>query len=141
MAKAKLLPDNAYLDALEADNDRLRLRVAELEKQVTKLSTTSEFMVMTPVAQFGLTPSEAIVFARLAASGFASNDDLLAAVSAGKAKVPDRKIIDVYICKIRNKLERFDIVIETAQGRGYKIGAAGLAKIAAIQAGTEFDSA
>lgn len=130
------LPEDAYLRALEADNDQLRIRIAELERVVAKLSATSEFVALTPVAEFGFTPSEAAIFGRLAATGFASNDDLLA-VCRGKGDAkPKIKIIDVYICKIRKKVERFDIVIETLHGRGYKIGPLGLARIAAIQAGT-----
>lgn len=129
-------PD-AYMAVLEADNDRLRLRVADLEVEVARLSSTSDFNVMTPVAQFGFTPSESMVFARIAATGFATTEDLYKVICVGKKNPPMVKTIDVYVCKIRNKLERFDIVIETAHGRGYKIGPDSLAKIAAIQAGTE----
>jgi two-component system cell cycle response regulator CtrA len=126
-----------YVTVIEADNEMLRQRVADLERQVAKLSAGAELSVMTPVAQFGLTPSEALVFGRIAATGFATKQDLHATISAGKKIAPEPKVVDVYVCKIRNKLERFDIVIETAHGRGYKIGAEGLAKIAAIQSGTQ----
>jgi two-component system cell cycle response regulator CtrA len=135
-------PDGAYELVLEADNDRLRLRVAELEREVARLSAKHEIVMLTPVAEFGFTPSEALIFARLAATGFVTNDDLMAVLTAGKTgTAPGRKIIDVYVCKIRKKLDRFDIVIETMHGRGYKIGPDSLAKVAAIQSGTEIVAA
>jgi len=139
--KPQQLPDDAYLRALEADNDRLRLRVADLEAQVAKLSSTPEFTITTPSAEFGFTPSEAGVFARLVATGFASNEDLLAMAKGKGASAPKMKVIDVYICKIRKKVERFDIVIETLHGRGYRIPAESLQKVAKIQAGTQLAAA
>lgn len=134
--KPTQLPDDAYLRSVEEDNDRLRVRIAELEAEVAKLSATSEFVAMTPVAAFKFTPSEQGIFARLVASGFASNKDLLACASGKGTRAPKMKIVDVYICKIRKKVERFDIVIETLHGRGYKIGPDSMAQIAAVQAGT-----
>jgi len=139
--KPTQLPDDAYLMALEADNDRLRLRIAELEAQVSKLSDEMGVVAMTPVAAFKFTPSESNIFGRLAANGYASNADLLAVACGKSGRKPQIKIVDVYICKIRKKIEPFDIVIETLHGRGYRIGPEGLAKIAAIQSGTEIAQA
>jgi two-component system cell cycle response regulator CtrA len=135
----KRRPD--YLEVLEADNEQLRARVSELEARVAKLSSAAEFTVMTPVSKFGLTASEGRIFARIVATGFATKDDLHAAICHGKAIEPEPKIVDVYVCKIRAKLEPFEIVIETAHGRGYKIGPESMAKIMSIQTGTHIEMA
>lgn len=127
----------SYLEIIEADNDRLRQRVAELESEVARLSASPEVYMASPSPKFRLTPTEALVFARIVATGFATKRDLLAIVSLGKEKPPEEKIVDVYVCKIRAKLEPFDIVIETAHGRGYKISPENRAIVAAMQAGTQ----
>lgn len=40
-----------------------------------------------------------------------------------EGETPDFKIVDVYICKVRPKLELHGIAIETAWGRGYSMPA------------------
>lgn len=129
----KKQPD--YLAVVEADNERLRRRVTDLEEDVARLSSAPEISVMTPISRFGLTASEGKIFARIVATGFASKADLHATICHGKDIEPDPKVIDVYVCKIRAKLEPFDIVIETAHSRGYKIGPDSLAIVMAIQTG------
>jgi two-component system cell cycle response regulator CtrA len=127
----------SYVEVLEADNDALRARVAALEAEVAKLSASAEVVVMTPIKAFGLTPTEGKVFARIAATGFATKQDIYATICAGQKTHPEPKVVDVYVHKVRAKVERFDIVIETAHGRGYSIGPDSRAKIAAMQAGTD----
>lgn len=138
MPKRPPQPDDAaYILILEADNDSLRCRVEELERELAKHTSSAEEMVMQPIAGLGLTPQEGVVLSRIAANGFATKEQILQAVSAARGREIDVKIVDVYICKVRKKLQRHDIVIETAQGRGYKIDEDNLAKIAALRNGTQ----
>ncbi len=130
-----------YVAVIEAENERLRQRVAQLEAEVGRLSSSPQFSVMTPISKFGLTASEGKILARIAATGYASKGDLYACICHGKAIEPEPKVVDVYVCKIRNKLARFDIVIETVHGRGYKLGPESMAKIVAIQTGTDIELA
>lgn len=127
---------DAYMATLERDNEALRQRVEALEAELAKHAFSPESMVMTPSKQFGLTDREGRTFARIATSGFATKEQLLEAVTLPGKPPPIYKIVDVYVCKVRKKVERFGIVIETAHGRGYKIGPESMALIAAIQSGT-----
>jgi len=128
-----------YAVALEAINDKLRQRIAELENEIARLSLGLTIDFSGVPLQFGLTPAECKIVALMVSSGngFAAKRAILAALAAGKKSVPTHRVIDVHIRNIRVKLEPFDIVIETARGRGYKIRPEGLAKIAALQSGTE----
>jgi hypothetical protein len=132
-----IITDADYVAALERDNDELRTRVAMLEAKLGRFSSSDEVMLTAPSARFGLSRTEGHIFARIAAAGYATRDDLMTIANEGGSKNLDPKILHVWINKIRNKLAPFGIVIETARGRGYKIDAEGMAKIAAIQSGTE----
>lgn len=103
----------------------LRERIALLEREIGLRNAI-------PLV-FALTGSEAKVLSMLVQRGFASKEQLLIACTNDVTgnKVPEIKIVDVYICKIRRKLEKFGIVIETAWGRGYNLDADNRAKVMA----------
>lgn len=104
-----------YIEAIEAENDELRARIAELEEMVG-------LRIEIPLI-FGLTASEARVVGVMMRLPIATKEALLTAIITDVTgnKVPEQKIIDVFVCKARKKLQRFGIVIETVWGRGYRI--------------------
>jgi two-component system cell cycle response regulator CtrA len=113
-----------YIAALEAENDALRAKVADMERMFG-------FRNSVPYI-FGLTTSEGKVLSLLIERADANKHQLLTAVMADRVQEeePEMKIIDVYICKIRNKLKPFGIESETMWGRGYRLPSAEKAKIA-----------
>lgn len=52
-----------------------------------------------------------------------SKDQIMHALYADRMtdETPEPKIVDVYICKLRAKLGRYDLTIETLWGRGYQL--------------------
>jgi two-component system cell cycle response regulator CtrA len=112
--------DDARLDALEAENERLR---DELE--ALKASLGLRFLA--PV-EMGLTGHETKMFGRLLRGDAVSKDGLMNAVyTVGIDDQPEIKIIDVFICKIRKKLKPFGIEIATIWGVGYQMTAQSVA--------------
>lgn len=112
---SKLTLRDAYVESLEAENDVLRGRIAMLEAEIGLRNNV-------PLL-FGLTGSESRLMSMLLQRGFATKEQLLIAVTSDVTgnKVPEIKIVDVYICKMRKKLAPFGIVIETTWGRGYNL--------------------
>jgi two-component system, cell cycle response regulator CtrA len=113
-----------YVAALEAENDGLRAQLRDLEKSFG-------FYNDVPI-MFGLTGSEAKVLSLLGERDMANRDQFLSALMVGRGAdaEPEKKIVDVYICKIRSKLKPFGITIEAIWGRGYRLTEANKAKIA-----------
>lgn len=107
----------ARLEAVEAENVMLREKVDQLE-------TLLGWRVAAPLT-FGLTPSEAKVFGVLMKRDLATKT-LIAGTLYGDR--PDGgaeiKIADVFVCKIRAKLKRFGVEIETVWGHGWRLSPA-----------------
>lgn len=99
---------------LERENADLRERVAWLERCL--LGTASYHIL-------GLSAAEERVFGGLMSRDSFSKDQLLTLAYSDKvdADLPDIKIIDVFVCKIRKKLKPFGFGITTIWGRGYAI--------------------
>ncbi|MDR6953812.1 two-component system cell cycle response regulator CtrA [Ancylobacter sp. 3268] len=113
---------NARADALEAENDRLRQRIDQLE---AVLGVTFPAPV-----EWRLTRSEACVCGVLLKRELATKAAVMAALYRADGRdEPDTKIADVFICKIRKKLTPFGIVITTRHGLGWELrGRAELAR-------------
>lgn len=104
----------ARLEAVENENDMLRARVAQLEEMVG-------FHMPAPIV-FGFTGSEARVFGVLMKRDVATKEMVMAGLYAHKSDEGAAiKIVDVFICKMRAKLKRFEIPIETVWGQGYRL--------------------
>lgn len=104
---------------LEAENDRLRARVADLEA----LLFAADGWRAPP--DWGLTASEARIAGVLIARELASRNMIMAALYRDDAKdEPDPKVVGVFVCKLRRKLKPFGIVIETVWGEGWRLAAA-----------------
>lgn len=105
----------------EARAIALEQRVAELEFELDGLRAALNARGSPYFA--GLTASEASIgqLLRERAPGVVSNAalyDLLYSLR-GDSEMPEPKIIDVWICKLRAKVSAFSIEIRTAWGRGY----------------------
>jgi two-component system cell cycle response regulator CtrA len=108
---------DARLEAIEAENLLLRERVDQLE-------TLLGWRMPAPLA-FSLTPSEAKVFGVLMQRDLATKKLILGTLYGDR---PDGgaedKIADVFVCKIRAKLKRFGVEIETVWGTGWRMSPA-----------------
>lgn len=108
---------------VEQENSALRERIAALEEAMG-------MMIEVPIALgLGLTPTEGQMLGMLLAREFVPRDAFHIALYQSRASVddvPEIKIIDVLICKIRAKLKKLcDAKIETKWGEGYFIRPAG----------------
>lgn len=103
---------DALLEAVMAENERLRGRVDQLEG-VLGVKT------LTPV-EWRLTGKEMCVFGVILERAVATKDAVMAALyrDTGKDEA-EIKIVDVFVCKVRKKLQPFDIEIKTRWGEGY----------------------
>lgn len=114
--------DRQRIEALEAENDDLRERLAQMEARVFGIGWR-------PPMEFMLTSKEgAIVATLLAHPEGCSKPQLLDALYAHlpNADEPEIKIIDVFICKARKKLKPYGLEIETMWGAGYRFAAASI---------------
>jgi two-component system cell cycle response regulator CtrA len=126
---------DAYVVALENENEDLRIRVRELEEI---------FGFTNPVPLvFGLTGAESTVLGILVQRDMATLAQLMAALMRNRLEQdgPTPDIVKVYICKIREKLKRFGIEIDTVWGRGYTISRSNKDKIAAYLPQPEAEAA
>lgn len=104
------------LELLEEENLQLREQIAEL----TRLPPDAHW----PAGLY-LTSVEAGMLELLVARGFATQEALLGASRRyGSTKDADEvqpKVVQVVICKMRKKLQPFNVRIETLWGRGYRL--------------------
>lgn len=104
----------ARIEGLEAENGRLRDRIAQLE----------EAMGLDFIAplEWRLTRAETALFGVLLAREIATKEALLTGIVRDPTgEAPEIKIVDVFVCKARRKLRPFGIEIETLWGRGYRL--------------------
>jgi two-component system cell cycle response regulator CtrA len=113
---------DARIEGLQAEVGRLQGRVDQLEAAMG--------MTLAAPLEWRLTPAEQRVFGVLMARELATKDAVMAGVyrDAGRDE-PEIKIVDVFVCKIRAKLKRFEIPIETVWGQGYRLPAEAKARV------------
>lgn len=106
-----------YVMALEAENEQLREKVARLEE-------TLGVRIETPLV-LGLTGQEARVFGILLKRELVTKQQAMDVLYGERPDGDEAeiKIVDVFVCKLRKKLEPYEIAIETVWGRGYRIPA------------------
>lgn len=106
---------DAYVEAVETENEILRERVIELEELLG-------FRLTVPLI-FGLTGQEAKLFGFLLKREIVTKEQSMTALytELWGEKEREIKIVDVFICKMRSKLKKFGITIETVWGRGYRM--------------------
>lgn len=107
----------------EAEVLRLRDALALAEERIAQLERElAGTDVWCAPRDWNLTPSEATVLGVLVHRRLATPGAILAAVYRDMARdEPDEKIVDVFICKIRQKLRRAGIAIETVRGMGWRL--------------------
>lgn len=108
--------------------EEIRLLREELEKlkeenrQLRKSILPSEW---TPPLEFCFSPIENIIFAILYknAPNLVSKERFMDAAYGMRAgdKIPEPKIVDVWICKIRSKIRDHGLMIENIHGQGYRL--------------------
>lgn len=122
---------DARIVALQKENDHLRDRIALLE------GNHFEQEILFPI-EWRLTGKEAQIMGILLKRERPNLEafmSILYGALAAADDAPDEKIIDVLICKMRQKLEPFDIQIETLWGAGYYLTSFTKKKIKALVAG------
>lgn len=108
------MPDwEARCKVMEIENDALRDRVAQLEEMLGVTFDAPPFLQ--------LTGCEAQIFGLLLAREAITKRIAMDAVYGDRpdADQAEEKIIDVWVCKMRRKLEPWGIKIETNWGQGY----------------------
>lgn len=101
------------VEMLEDENAVLQMHVDDLKKL---------FGSEIPIPRvFGLTGKESMLLQILVARPTVKKTDLMSIyeVNYASEEVPEIKIIDVFVCKMRKKLQPFDITIRTHWGNGY----------------------
>lgn len=113
----------ARIEALEAENERLR-------DQITVLEDALRAPGFVPPPQLGLTGSQAVLLGRLLLGALCTKPTLMHTLygAQGVDLGPDIKIVGVFLCKLRAKLKPYDIQIATVWGRGYQMPAESIAK-------------
>ncbi|MCV9940937.1 helix-turn-helix domain-containing protein [Boseaceae bacterium BT-24-1] len=116
----------ARLEAVLAENERLRDRIAALEDAFGMNVEAPVFL--------GLTASEARLFGALMKRDTLTKGQIMSALYVGRmdGEEAEIKIVDVFVCKIRKKLKPYGLTIETLWGQGYRISPAMKTRAAAI---------
>lgn len=101
--------------------DALEDRVAFLEGRIALLEEALFDGYVSPV-EWGLTGSETRVMGVLVKRDLATKTAIMAALYADANRdAAEIKIVDVFVCKLRRKVQRFGVEIETCWGQGYRL--------------------
>lgn len=99
----------------QAEIEALRERVRQLEDVLVPVD------VVVPI-EWRLTSSEARLFAFLTTREIATKPAIMQALYSDRPDDdPEIKIVDVFICKLRRKIQRYGVEITTVWGRGYSL--------------------
>jgi two-component system cell cycle response regulator CtrA len=103
--------------------EQQQTRIWELEERVRQLEEALSPRAVSIPVEWGLTTSEARMFAHLTTKPHCSKDSLMAALYGLKPDddEPEVKIVDVFVCKMRRKLKPFGVEIITIWGQGYSL--------------------
>jgi hypothetical protein len=83
---------------------------------------------------FGLEPGLSPILGMLMKRTFVSHSSLYTVLYAGRPEYdwPDAKVMDVQICKLRRKLRKHGVAIQTRWGEGWGMSMSDKAKVRAI---------
>lgn len=101
--------------------DLQRARIAFLEERIRQLEEALMPSTMRAPIEYQLTALEARVFAHLASRELGTKQSIMMALYSDRAEEPEIKIVDVFVCKMRRKLSKFGVRIETVWGQGYRL--------------------
>ena len=101
------------LEYLQEENAILREQVARLRKALSPLRS---------VAFFKLSKSEERIFSILLRQGYVSRSSILDFLYLERDEdEPYEKILDVFVCRLRKKLGKYGISVQTVWGQGYAL--------------------
>jgi two-component system cell cycle response regulator CtrA len=113
-----LLDPQARIEALEAENRRLRAEIEDLK--LSKEEQDEPLDVLPP--QLRLTPKEtAFLFALSSGRAMTKNAIMSAIYRCGIDDQPEMKIIGVFACRVRKKIAPYGMSITTIWGLGYQL--------------------
>ncbi len=111
------MPDlQARIDVLESELELAKERIRQLEEAFG--------MTIDAPLMLRLTGSEARVLGVLLTRDMVHKPQIMAALYNERIhddEIPETKIVDVFVCKMRKKLKRFGVDVETVWGQGYKL--------------------
>jgi DNA-binding response OmpR family regulator len=126
------MPDyEARIQLLEAENTALRDRVADLENEIG-LANTENYGLY-----FNLTPQESLCFGVLLKNKAPRRSTFMAALYSDRLDDDvQEKIIDVFICKLRKKINPLGLEIKTHWGEAYEMPEASKARARELMGAT-----
>lgn len=124
--------------ALLVELTNVRAQLDDAREQIRQLMTQKESVAESLVGVAGLTRSESKVVTTIAKFGRATKTSIYHALYGGNDEDRDPKIVDVLVCKVRQKLKRHDIEIKTVWGTGYTMDAENIAKLSELCGGATF---
>ena len=102
------------ISAQAAEIETLRERIRQLEDMLAPVTWRIP-------PEWRLTGQEAVFFSHLLARDIGTKESLMAALYSDRIDEPERKIVDVFVCKIRKKVAPHGVKIATVWGRGYRL--------------------
>lgn len=122
--------DKVVIDQLKKDKVALEDRIYLLETQLHDLRHTLADTTLLFPLEWHLSQSECRILQALLRGHVVTKEMLLAALYWDRgAEAPEAKILDVFICKVRKKLQPFGIKVATVWGRGWMLEREDLNKI------------
>lgn len=103
--------------------ERLKIRIETLEERIRQLEHALVPDGVSVPVEWCLTQAEARVFSHLTTREVATKGSLMVALYSDRPNGDEiePKIVDVFVCKLRKKLNRFGIQIMTVWGQGYSL--------------------
>lgn len=111
---------------------------ADLQAKLDAMSASIDMGTTYLQRLLGLTPNEAAILQLMADGLVRTKEQIMTALywdRIADEEVPEIKIVDVWVCKIRKKIVGTGIIVETMWGRGYWLE--GTDKLKKIMAGEE----
>lgn len=106
---------------LKEEIRQLKELLAEKDETIRQLRENLRPEGWSPPIELGLGIPESQILALLYKNKeeTVTKEQLYQALYQGNLNPPLIKTIDVFICKLRNKIKKYDMIIETVWGRGY----------------------
>lgn len=100
--------------------DQLKRQLREAHEKIAELEALLQNDPASLARRYaGYTPQESKIIGMLLSFNVVLKDKIMEVLYDESDNAPDPKIADVYICKIRKKLEPYEIEIKTAWGTGW----------------------
>jgi len=106
--------EQKVLELLRAENETLREQVRQLRQQLVEGGKNAPL-------SWGLTNVQRRLYAHLSSRELVTRESCMAVLYGHKLVQPDPKIIDVHLCKLRQKLAGQGVEIVTHWGIGWSL--------------------